>query len=301
MEESKKSEEYHIHVTGSYAYNSKNMSTRFLNSLTAALALLILPAVVLAQESTHASAELIANVSAIKAGEPFTVGLKIKIDPEWHVYWTNPGDSGLATKLHLTLPAGFSAGDVQYPVPERLVLPGDLLNYAYEGEVMLLVQITPPKQLNEKSITIGGRASWLVCKDACMPGGSKVSIDLPVQDSVTPANEDAFKLWQSRLPLATDPARVASVDSTLVKGAKPGTLDASATIHWKAVPTDVQFLPDAIKQGDASGIQVTTSGDTTKIAFTVKPDTLNEVHGLITYASADGQHVGLKTTVSAGH
>src|SRR5687768_7951944 len=85
-------------------------------------------------------AKLLADVSAVKPGEAFTVGLRLSIEPGWHVYWTNPGDSGAPTSVKLKLPAGFKAGPVQYPVPIRFNQPGDVLGYGYEDELMLTVR-----------------------------------------------------------------------------------------------------------------------------------------------------------------
>src|SRR5678815_3819103 len=71
-------------------------------------------------------AELLADVSAIQPGQPFHVGVLLKIKPQWHVYWKNPGESGVATILDLKLPEGFKASPVQYPVPRQHEDPGGI-------------------------------------------------------------------------------------------------------------------------------------------------------------------------------
>src|SRR4051794_3025095 len=86
-------------------------------------------------------AKLLADVSAIQPGQPFTVGVLLTIEPGWHVYWKNPGDSGLSTSAKWTLPEGFKAGDLQFPVPTRFDLEGGLVNYGYHDEVMLTATI----------------------------------------------------------------------------------------------------------------------------------------------------------------
>ena len=63
-------------------------------------------------QTENVRAELLADASAIKPGEPFWVGLRQTIRPKWHTYWKNPGDSGLPTEIAWTLPSGFSAGDI---------------------------------------------------------------------------------------------------------------------------------------------------------------------------------------------
>ena len=55
-------------------------------------------------------------------------------------YWRNPGDSGLPPTLDWKLPSGLDAGAMQWP-PPRAIPVGPLVNYGYEGEVLLLTDI----------------------------------------------------------------------------------------------------------------------------------------------------------------
>src|SRR5436305_7494309 len=100
----------------------------------------------LAAESTEGliAAKLLCDRAAIEAGKTFDVGVLLTIKPGWHVYWKNPGDSGIATSVDFKLPEGFSVGELQFPVPERIEAPGGLVNYGYTNEVMLLATVTPP-------------------------------------------------------------------------------------------------------------------------------------------------------------
>ena len=55
-------------------------------------------------------AELIAEPAAIKAGEPFWVGVRLRIQKDWHTYWRNARRLGRgATKIKWTLPPGWTA------------------------------------------------------------------------------------------------------------------------------------------------------------------------------------------------
>src|SRR5580658_5873876 len=95
----------------------------------------------------HVQVELLADVSAVQPGKPFWLGVRLNIDPGWHVYWKNPGDSGLPTRVKFNLPDGFTAGELQYPVPHRIVFPGNIVCFGYENSVMLLAKINPPDNL----------------------------------------------------------------------------------------------------------------------------------------------------------
>jgi len=88
----------------------------------------------------NVEAELQSARAAIQPGETFRIALRLKVRPEWHTYWRNPGDSGAPTTLDWTLPAGFKAGPIGWPVPK--VLPvGPLVNYGYEGETLYPIEI----------------------------------------------------------------------------------------------------------------------------------------------------------------
>src|SRR5215207_6748481 len=78
--------------------------------------------------------ELLADVTAVKPGGTFNVGVLLRIERGWHVYWTNPGDSGLPTKVKLHVPEGFKVGEVRMPVPVKFDQPGGVLGYGYERE-----------------------------------------------------------------------------------------------------------------------------------------------------------------------
>src|SRR5438477_9636005 len=91
-------------------------------------------------------ARLVPEAGAVVPGGTLWVDLHLDIAPGWHTYWRNPGDSGLPTEIAWTLPTGFRAGDIQWPVPERFVL-GTIGNYGYSGTADLLVPITAPAEL----------------------------------------------------------------------------------------------------------------------------------------------------------
>lgn len=108
--------------------------------------------------------------------QPQWVGVRFEIEPGWHIYWINPGETGLPTTVAFQGPAGTTFGDVAYPAPERLVAPGGVRSYGYENEVVLLSRMEPGPKLAEAPIEAS--ASWLVCKEACIRGKQKVTAQL---------------------------------------------------------------------------------------------------------------------------
>jgi len=122
--------------------------------------------------------ELVAETASVASAATLWVDVHFTIKPGWHIYWRNPGDSGLPTAIEWHLPPGFSAGSILWPVPERFV-QGGIGNYGYAGSADLLVPITAAKDLGAAA-GLAGEASWLVCADICIPGSAKLSLSLPV-------------------------------------------------------------------------------------------------------------------------
>jgi thiol:disulfide interchange protein DsbD len=153
-----------------------------LRALPAAAAALALPLVALSApqvKTEHVVAELIPEKIAAQPGKPIVVGLKLRMEPHWHTYWKNPGDSGLPTKIRWVLPAGWKAGEIQWPYPTKLPI-GPLMNYGYEDEVVLLTELTPPASTPPGTANINAKAEWLVCKDICIPEKGELDLALPV-------------------------------------------------------------------------------------------------------------------------
>src|SRR5688572_22284336 len=136
--------------------------------LVALVALLLAGAAHCAPVKTeHVEAELVAGARP-EAGKSFTAALRLKSIPHWHTYWRNPGDSGQPTTIQWKLPPGWEAGPIQWPAPNRLPA-GPLMNFGYEGEVLLLTDISVPKDA-KASDSLSAEAAWLVCSaERCVP------------------------------------------------------------------------------------------------------------------------------------
>ncbi|WP_407519584.1 protein-disulfide reductase DsbD family protein [Methylobacterium oryzisoli] len=187
-------------------------------------------------------AELVAEPGAVAAGQPFAVGVRLVMKPHWHVYWRNPGDSGLAPEIAWSLPPGFSAGSVAWPVPARIPVSG-LVNFGYEGETLLTATVTPPETLEPgRPVTLRAKVSYLVCERECVPGEASVQATLPVAPPGTsvrpdPRHAGLFAAAREQLPTpAPGPHRVTEEGDTL-------TLHLDAPDVARAAITDLAFFP----------------------------------------------------------
>jgi len=157
-------------------------------------------------------AHLASEVTSVGPGQVFWVALALDIRDGWHTYWRNPGDSGQATKLVWTLPAGFSAGDIVWTTPHRFELP-PLVNYGYAGHAVHLVRMVAPQSLAAGApITLSAKASWLVCADICVPESADLHLSLAQSSAagpIDPAEASLFAAARSDLASAA-PAAVAA-------------------------------------------------------------------------------------------
>lgn len=155
--------------------------------------------------SEHVQASLVSEVDSIEPGKAFWVGLNLKMEPGWHTYWKQAGDTGLATSIDWKLPGGFSASEIHWPVPEKHVVQ-DLTSFSYGDEVLLLVKITPPDHLDlGEPVKLLAEARWLACKESCIPEEAQLELSLPVNKGVANFNTQwhtVFEVARKKLPLA---------------------------------------------------------------------------------------------------
>ncbi len=204
--------------------------------LGALLALCVSSAAVAQPVNTgHLTAELVSASRGIAPGQTIHVALRQSIQKGWHTYWRNAGDSGEATKITWALPAGWAASDFTWPTPHRLPV-GPLVNYGYEGEVLLPLILTAPADAAVgQTVTLTAKAAFLVCAEICVPEDANLTLSLPVTSGPAPA----------------DPAWAARIDETLAKAPKPAGLTAAFQKDGEALKLAITGA--ALKGADLAG------------------------------------------------
>src|ERR1019366_2675676 len=127
-------------------------------ALLAALGLL---AALPREAGAQVAASLVCADASVRPGAPFTVALRLVHQPHWHTYWLNPG-TGLPTSIAWELPAGWRAGDIQWPAPRLLSdTRGNLIGNGYDGDLLLPVTITPAADARPGTrVRLGASAEW---------------------------------------------------------------------------------------------------------------------------------------------
>jgi thiol:disulfide interchange protein DsbD len=210
-------------------------------------------------------ASLVAEPSAIRAGEPFTVGIRMVMKPHWHVYWRNPGDSGLPPEATWRLPPGFAAGPIQWPIPSRIPV-SHLMNFGFENETVLLTEVTPPADLAPgKPVRLAAKLDYLVCERECVPGSAELRLDLPVAAEGTstganPQNRALFAQARADLPTASPwPTRLSSEGDRLVLQVEAPNLREDKIRSVAFFPYSETAIEHAAKQDfavDAAGLRL---------------------------------------------
>src|SRR5262249_2854660 len=136
--------------------------------LVAALAVLF-AAAASAQEPSPVDVRLVVSAPTVEAGKPFDGGGLLHMPPGWHLYWLNPGDAGLPTSVRWTVPEGFTAGALRWPVPWRFDQPGGVVGYGYTDTVLLGTTVTPPATLaSDGPVSLRAEVGWLACEKICV-------------------------------------------------------------------------------------------------------------------------------------
>ncbi len=144
----------------------------------------------------HTSVRLLLSHETAKAGETVWAGLHLKMEPGWHTYWRNPGESGAATTIAWKLPDGITAGEPLWPVPETYST-GGLTTFVYHDDAILLVPLTIAATAASGALELAADLRWLECEKVCVPGRGSVAGHLTV-GAEAKVSKDAAALEQAR-------------------------------------------------------------------------------------------------------
>jgi len=201
-------------------------------------------------------ARLVSEHDALVPGGATTLALVLEIRSGWYTYWRNPGRTGLAINAEFDPPEGVRIDEALWPVPKRKVLPGDILDYVYTGQAVLLFPVEASADLEPgASVTISCMADWLVCEESCIPGAQGVELTLPVRRSAEATGDPVFASARARLasePGAADRIGV-EVEGGELRISAPGAERMIFFPYW----LDEVSFDDEIGDGEVAGAALT--------------------------------------------
>jgi len=152
----------------------------------------------------HLHVQVVVPGQTLRPGAANDAGLYFKLDPGWHIYWQNAGDSGEPPHVKWTLPDGIAAGPLQFPAPRRLPL-GPLMDFGYENEVLFPLQLNVADSVKRGPAILQAKVDWLVCQNVCIPGKAELQVKRDVagpgmNTSTGEPESSLFVRWSNALP-----------------------------------------------------------------------------------------------------
>lgn len=245
----------------------------------------------------NVQADLLSSRAIIAPGERVTIVLRQRIRDGWHTYWRNPGDSGEPTRITWHFPAGWRAGEIQWPAPVAMRF-ATLMSYVYSNEVLFPIELTAPRSLRAgETVTLNAEGDWLVCSDICIPEHATLSLALPVaaQGSDDPQ-------WAPRIAhaVATLPRRL-NAASHITPGS-PAIL--SIALPRATTIRDPYFFPydqDAIRHAVSQQPRVGPRGLSLRLAQGNDHNLGSQpLSGVLTYATAQGERRAVEIEAAPG-
>jgi thiol:disulfide interchange protein len=250
----------------------------------------------LTAHAAHTQVQLVLSANPARPGDTIWAGVDLKMDAGWHTYWKNPGDSGIATTIKWDLPPGVTAGEIQWPLPEKLP-PAEVTTYGYEHEVMLLVPLTLATNLAPGPFVLKADVSWLECKEQCVPGSAPVEATLNIgSETKTSADAAAIESWKYKTPR---PEKLFSFNAwwqqPAIGNKRPLILQGLQSMLDTIPIEKVDFFPDASDQFE---IQAATEKLDSKFGFCIRKivqkfsgDWPNIISGVV-IIEGNGQRLG---------
>jgi thiol:disulfide interchange protein DsbD len=226
--------------------------------------------------SSRATVRLISASNAASNGE-IQLGLKFQLTPGWHIYWSNPGDAGLAPQITLAAPA--IAGPFSFPPPE-LLLQGPVAAYVLSGNVLL------PFTATHAGSAVQATAFWLVCRDVCVPEHASFSLTLPGGPSAEAAHFIGKPVVASPFP-----ATIAPNGSLTIAGLT------------RAQVSSARFFPDAagaILNGAPQKLSFSAAGLTLRLRPAPGFDAGKPLSGLLELTDPSGAMQAIQLTATPG-
>ncbi len=210
-------------------------------------------------------ATLAADTTAIAPGKPFTVGVRFEIQPAWNIYWQFGGDIAKPTVIQWELPEGFTAGPLQWSLPEAHQGAMGAVEYVYFQEAFVFAEITPPAQLPTGPLDLKAKVSWQMCgKGTCQQGNAELASPMDTGEPKA-ANAALFSRWRNASPKSASPPFTVKWDRTsssqfalLLEG-----LPKESSVEIFPLP------PGEVKPGDPQAGPIAENG-TRMITFPIK-------------------------------
>lgn len=169
-------------------------------------ALLLLPMGVLFAKpltikgGAHSQVTLHLETLQAKPGDSVYAAFEFTLDKDWHIYYKNPGDSGIAPTIKIKTPE-ITPLEILFPPPEKIIA-ASLTSYGYHGHAVLLVPLKVVADTKAGTVKVEGKLDYLECRESCLPAGGDFSFDLTIGETtqIEAAAAAVFNAAREKLP-----------------------------------------------------------------------------------------------------
>lgn len=212
--------------------------------------------------------------------EPFTLALRFRIAPEWHLYWKNPGDAGLAPKAEWTLPEGFTVSDLQFPTPHKIATK-TAVDYGYDDELILLATLMPPKT-PPQNFTLKVDLTWLVCRESCIPGDATIEFNTATLSEKSRAEATSL-IERAREKMPESLSKVDAKLESAIARAQGGKSLLTLRFTGETAKKITDFFPEEVPGFVVNYSEIAVANGTVEFALTPtrKDAKLTEIKGLV--------------------
>ena len=233
-----------------------------------------------------------------RAGDTVLAGLRMTMNPPWHVYWRNPG-VGFPPAIQWDLPSGVTAGEIQWPVPHKFIT-NSFTTYEYAKEVILLIPLKLAADLAKGSHTLTAKVSWLECVTGgqCVPQKTTVTASLNVGEATKPSTVAAqLAAVQKNLPVVKPDL------AATARWEKPAGGETRALlIEWPTTAKHPDFFPFIAETFEVEGPTTVVSQTGGKVVLRkqvkkTEGDWPKQVLGLLVEVSETGPSIGYEVNL----
>jgi DsbC/DsbD-like thiol-disulfide interchange protein len=112
----------------------------------------------------HSAVRLLAGS---RSGAVLLGGIAFQLQPGWHTYWRNPGDSGVPPRIDFSKSENIEAVTILWPAPAKFADGAGGTSLGYLKQVVLPLRIVAKNA--DKPVTLRADINYAVCEKLCIP------------------------------------------------------------------------------------------------------------------------------------
>src|SRR3954453_6520893 len=116
------------------------------------------------QKDSHSAVQLMAGS---RSGAVLLGGIAFQLQPGWHTYWRNPGDSGVPPRFDFSKSDNVETVTVLWPAPMKFDDGAGGTALGYERDVVMPLRIAAKN--TDRPVTLRAAINYAVCEKLCIP------------------------------------------------------------------------------------------------------------------------------------